>query len=74
MLHTNNHSESDGHSYDEVPCKLCFYTVECDIMQYGRNVLPYGATLGFYLQGNCFITLQSTQSLFCIFNLWHILF
>jgi len=55
----NSHGEADRHSYDEVPYKIRFYTAECDIMQRGRNVPPYGATLGFYLQGNCFITLQS---------------
>jgi len=55
MLHTNSHGEADRHSYDESPRKLCFYTVECDVMQCSKNVLPYGAKLGFYLQGNCFV-------------------
>jgi len=70
----DSNGEAKRHSYDDVPCTLYFYTAECDIMQCGGNVLRFGATLGFYLQGNCFITLHSLQSLSCIFNLQHILF
>jgi len=69
-----SHGQDNRHSYDEVPFKLCFCTAKCDIMQCGRNVLPFGATLGFYLQGNCFISLHSMQSLSCIINLQPILF